>query len=544
MVARKNILTKLSWMILAVGVVLTGCFSYYFYASGEREFQGRFEMETNDVLSRIESRLERYELVLLQTRAFLLQQKKLDNEKFQQYFQDARFKEKYPGMQGLGYVRRFSPQVAGVDVTSIVHIAPEDWRNLRALGFDMMTEPFRRAAMEKARDSGRATLSDKVTLMQETGVDPQPGLILYLPIYGKVSPKTTEDRRAQLTGYITSPFRTYDFLGAIFKSMNRLRFNFEIYQGETRDPSSLLYAHHQDLKQKRKTGLEAALVKSIEIYGNAYKVYFYPGPEYFSPVTHWAPLVVATLGILVTLLLMRIFFITQKQMDAKDEFLGVASHELKTPITSLQLQLQMARRSLGPEATELPEPQKLLKSFDSSIHQVRRITRLIDDLLEISRIEKGNLSFTFQETNVTELILELFTAQAELIKAAGNSVEFNLALELLAVCDRFRLEQVILNLLTNAVKYGAGTVIKVTLTGGSDRFIISIRDHGKGIRADLQQKIFEKYQRAEFSKSISGLGLGLYISKQIIQAHQGSIRVVSTVSEGAEFIVELPYQQV
>lgn len=547
------------WLIFLLGMTLTLFMSNYFHRSRVQELNRHFDAESEEILRIVQRRLERYEHALIQARAFLMQAEPITNQIFQEYLENTELMKRYPGMQALAYVKKFSsksnsdtgvwPQNPKGELTSIVYIAPMDWRNKRALGYNMMTEPIRRLAMEKARDSGKAAISGKLVLMQENNIDTQPDFIIFVPIYGKTIPSTLSQRRLNLTGYVTSPFRIGDLLNAILPESAKSKIDFEIYQGKEVSPSTLLYETTANRPYNDRLH-QQALRKEISIGDNIFQVNFYFTQEFVPKSGYYSPLLAGTLGLLVTLLLMWVFYLTHRQVEInrqalseRDEFLSIASHELKTPITSLQLQLQMIRRGVKPELGHAPSPEKLALALDNSVSQVDRINRLIADLLEISKLQRGKLTYYFEVTNLAQLIHSTFDLHREQLLLAGNGVEFNLDESLNLECDKFRMEQVITNLITNAIKYGKGSIITVTLSRQEVNCILSIKDQGQGIPQEFQEKIFERFERASASRNISGLGLGLYISQQIIRTHQGRIRVESQEGNGSEFIIILPLKQ-
>lgn len=230
----------------------------------------------------------------------------------------------------------------------------------------------------------------------------------------------------------------------------------------------------------------------------------------------------------------------QSAIRARDEFVSIASHELKTPITSLKMQLQMMLRGINVEKNQAPSPEKLLKALTSSTKQIDRLTVLIEDLLDVTRIETGKLTYKFEKVDLSLMVKEIMDRYAEEAKYAKTEFKQNLQENVFSFCDRYRIEQVFINLLSNAIKYGANNPIEVTVTSEPGKAIIIVKDQGLGIAKEMQGKIFERFERAISSTNISGLGLGLYITKQIIDAHQGSIEVESDLKVGSTFKVCLP----
>ena len=234
----------------------------------------------------------------------------------------------------------------------------------------------------------------------------------------------------------------------------------------------------------------------------------------------------------------------QDAIRARDEFLSIASHELKTPITSLKLQIQMTKRRIKPESNLLPTAESLTKVFDSSGRQIDRLTHLVEDLLDVSRIQSGKLDYNFEDVVVAELVDEVIERFSDQLSDAGSSLELEVQPNLMAHWDRSRIEQVLVNLISNAIKYAPRTPILLVVTGNEKMATIVVRDQGPGIPQDRQSKIFERFERATASRNISGLGLGLFIVREIVSAHQGSIRVESKSGEGTSFVVDLPLRPI
>ena len=224
----------------------------------------------------------------------------------------------------------------------------------------------------------------------------------------------------------------------------------------------------------------------------------------------------------------------------RDEFLSVASHELKTPLTSLKLQLQMLSREVRPAENILPNVAKLAKSLSVSTKQVDRITALVENLLDVTRIQAGKLGIKAEESDLSEALEDSLDRFGSLFADAGCALKIMIEKNISGSFDKSRIEQVFVNLLSNAIKYAPGEMIEISLSRKSEHAIFSVKDHGPGISQDKQMTIFERFARATNSRDISGLGLGLFISKEIVEAHGGAIRVESELGQGASFIVELP----
>lgn len=229
----------------------------------------------------------------------------------------------------------------------------------------------------------------------------------------------------------------------------------------------------------------------------------------------------------------------RKAIMARDEFLSIASHELKTPITSLKIQLQMSERTLK-KVTPPSVSEILSKSNAVALKQVDRLIKLVEDLLDVSKIEAGRLSLNLEETNLTTIVQELIQRLCGQAELADCEVNLEAPKEMLLTCDPYRIDQVVTNLLINAFKYASNGPVKVQIIDDGSEVIIVVSDKGPGIEKEKLPLIFNRFERAISHANISGLGLGLYISKTIIEAHGGTIDVESTIGKGSKFTVRIP----
>jgi signal transduction histidine kinase len=227
----------------------------------------------------------------------------------------------------------------------------------------------------------------------------------------------------------------------------------------------------------------------------------------------------------------------------RDEFLSVASHELKTPITTIKLQIQMRKRFLRRGDESVYAPEKVNALLNTTENQVARLSRLVDDMLDVSRIENGKLSLNLERVELSSLvegILEGFSAQFEV---AGCAVTFEEKGEAYGNWDRYRLEQVIANLFTNAIKYGGGHPVEIRVRAEEGRAILSVRDRGMGIAPENHERVFKRFERINERDRISGLGLGLFITREIVEMHSGRIWIESRVGAGSTFFISLPLEE-
>jgi PAS domain S-box-containing protein len=231
----------------------------------------------------------------------------------------------------------------------------------------------------------------------------------------------------------------------------------------------------------------------------------------------------------------------QEAVRLRDEFLSIAAHELRTPLTALQLQLDGLGQALA--AVEPPARAgyaRVAARLDKALRNTARLTDLVNTLLDLSRIMGGRLRLRLEATDLAAVVRDVTEDFYDPSERAPCPVSIEAPERVVAVCDRSRFEQIFTNLLSNASKYGQGKPIAVRLHAGADGVELSVRDHGMGIAPDDLDRIFHKFERAAAARNHGGMGLGLYISRYLAEAHGGTIQVTSTLGDGATFVVRIP----
>lgn len=235
----------------------------------------------------------------------------------------------------------------------------------------------------------------------------------------------------------------------------------------------------------------------------------------------------------------RLFADAQEAIRARDDFLSIASHELRTPLTPLQLHLDDLRRRVGGDG-DWHEPARLARKLDTVGRQVERIASLVERLLDISRITQGRLHLELEDLDLAATVREV---AERLVRAAASSdvrLEVDAPRPVVGRWDRLRLDQIITNLITNAIKFGAGKPVTIQVAEVGGLATMTVRDRGIGIPPEDQARIFERFERAVSTRHYGGFGLGLWIVRQVVEALGGRITVESQPGEGALFTVTLP----
>jgi signal transduction histidine kinase len=220
---------------------------------------------------------------------------------------------------------------------------------------------------------------------------------------------------------------------------------------------------------------------------------------------------------------------------AREEFLHVASHELRGPIGTLRLTIQLLERDLRKGGVDA-----IAGKLGVLDRQSQRLVRLSDALLDVSRITAGRIELVREESDLAAVVRDVAAGFEEEARALECTVLVDAQGPLRCWFDAARIEQVVANLVSNALKYGRGAPVRVTARFEGNHALIAVQDRGIGIAPEDQERIFGRFERAVSGRQYPGLGLGLWIAQRLVEAHGGSIGVRSTPGEGSTFVVELP----
>jgi signal transduction histidine kinase/CHASE1-domain containing sensor protein len=728
---KKNFMPILLALLLLTFTLFGAIFSYYKIVRQEELIRSTAHRQ---VIREISSRLETYQNLLLQTRSMFHVTQEVDRHEFSEYVKKLNLPKFYPGVQGVGFAQRVLPnevkaheKIIQKEISvyqiwpkgdrplyfPIIYLEPQDWRNKRAMGYDMFSEVIRNEAMSKAIEENQAIMSGPVELVQETNEDPQVGFLIYVPVFKEDSNNEPE----HLLGFVYSPFRSKDLFDQIMHSLADLHVDVEVvFEGR------LAFDRYPDKEKNRES--EKLFTSDISFLGKVWEVRTYPLPELYQQSNSFIPLLILFFGtlltVIVTVFLLKtgiqarelkersfslqqiqdasrvlisklelkdvlqsltdigldlskaqfgaffyntineegeaymlytlsgvnrsefekfpmprntevfaptfngetilsrditadsrfgknapynglpeghlpvrsylavavksksgevigalfygherpsifserekdliqglsqqaaiaienatLFQKAQKAIASREEFLNIASHELKTPITSMMLQFQSASRMIERENPIVYTPESVNKRVAISSRQLDKMLKLIEEMLDSSRISLGKFELQKTTFDFRKLAKELLERYEEQFRGQDVSVSIDLGPdeEVRFSGDEYRLEQVLSNILNNAIKYGDGSPIAVKFSWDAQEIRLSVKDQGSGISKENLPKIFERYERLVSATNVSGLGLGLYISKNIVEGHGGEILVKSELGHGSTFEVRLP----
>jgi signal transduction histidine kinase/CHASE1-domain containing sensor protein len=711
---------------IVTGLACTGGAWLAVRAAVGAQQDARFDEVVTAGAASLRDRMEAYAQMLRATRGAIAALGHPPEEReFQAFAESLAPDEQYPGIQALGWTvalpaaavaaheqaqraagragYRVWPEGDRPFYTAIVHLYPSDWRNARAIGFDMFSEPVRRAAMERARDGADVAASGKVELVQEAGTERQAGFLLYSAVFAR------RGDPGSLVGWVFAPFRASDLIRAAVAGEGRRAVTLSVYEGGAADDRQRL---HADPAPAASGGRHADV--ALEVYGRIWLLRFEERQELATPAERLLPPLAVALGLALTTLLAwitraeivgrsraeqaarrtafvaaagkalaasleydrtlgrvarlaagrvadacvvcvvepdgpvwrvghrdpavtralsealaaapldeaaleavtppfpriraaalsvlparatpelvavlsrarfdgalvaplvargeafgavtllaappRVFTRTdaavlqdlcrlasaavdtarlyrreQAAVLARDEFLSIASHELKTPLTSLALQSESLLAAARRERSSTIE-----RKAEVVRRNVERLTRLVASLLDLTRISAGHLELEVEEMDLAALAREVVDRFAEEAARAGCTLRLDAPAPVPGRWDRLRLDQVLTNLLSNALKYGPGRPVDVRVTVEDGSAVLVVRDRGIGIPTADQARVFERFERAVSRRNYGGFGLGLWIVRQIVEALDGSVALESAPGAGSTFRVELP----
>jgi signal transduction histidine kinase len=554
-------------------------------------FEGEVARTTDSVRERIDTTI-----TLLRGAAGLFAgSQEVTRGEFHAYVEQLRLRERYPGILGMGFSERIEPaalaRTEGVlraqglpgfhvwpdgpreEYHAILFLEPLDARNQAAIGYDMATDPVRREAMGRARDSGAAAASGRVVLKQEIDERKQAGFLIYLPVYqGSAVPATVEGRRRALRGFVYAPLRVGDLLVGV-RGSGFQQVDYTLYDGEVPEPGALLWSTRDAAGPQPAFGL----ARKLEVGGRTWLLQFSSRPAFEAlsqrrllPWLGGMSLAASLLLAWITLVqararraaetaaaerrrneqalqvseerareraerLQQLYAELREGGRRKDEFLAVLAHELRNPLAPLRNSLEVLRRVPGGPQAE--------RARAVAQRQVSLMVRLIDDLLDVSRISRGKIALQCQPTPLAAVIAAAVETSRPLIESRSHHLtvaEVDPALEL--DIDPARVAQIFTNLLNNAANYTPpGGDIAVDVAADAREVRVAIRDNGIGIAPDKLRQVFEMFVQAERSLAGGGLGIGLSLAARLAELHGGHIEAHSEgPGQGAEFVVVLP----
>jgi signal transduction histidine kinase len=579
--------------------------AYVWHASSnylKKVAKERFAIRADEITTQIVKRIQSNRTILRGGVALFAAQGEVSREQWHIYVETLRAKETHPGIQGFGFSKVILPaelksHIAKIRAegfphyivrpegrreiyTSIIYLEPFDERNQRAFGYDMFSEPVRRAAMEIARDADRTTLSGKVKLVQETEKDVQSGFLLYVPVYKNGMPiATVTERRSALLGYVYNPFRMKDLMqGIIGPSLKDIEL--EIFDGTDVSENTRMYDSNEEIRESSLPQKQQRLFtgkKVVDLYGHQWTLYFSSLPSFETLFERQVPMGILMFGLVISLLLfifIRSLVNTREQAlimvenitASRDELEREADKRKKAEETLRKVMENLERSNKELEqfayiaSHDLQEPlHKIMafgerlktRAYESLNEQNRdyvdrmqkaamRMRQLIDDLLMYSRVTTRGRQF--ERVELSDALSEALSVLDHRIEETKGEVIAGPLPSVMA--DRVQMGQLFQNLIGNALKFRKNDVPPLVRVSGrtlENGFAeITIEDNGIGFDEKYLDRIYTLFQRLHGRDEYEGTGIGLALCHKIVERHKGTITARSRPGEGATFIVMLP----
>lgn len=575
-----------AWIVLLFGFVVTGAAWYTSNEFVNENAELRFETRTIEISKAIRARMAEYEQVLWGGIGLFRASREVDRKEFKLYVDALDLQKNWPGIQGIGFSIPLTPEqrmdhILSVraegfstftikpegqreEYSSIIFLEPFDWRNKRAFGFDMWSNEMRRNAMARARDTGEASTSGIITLVQETSTDVQRGFLTYLPLYRNGMPVDTVDqRREAFVGWVYSPFRMGDLMKGILGD-GETNVEYEIFDGIELTKDALLFDSNDIFHAEDVEHADVSLRKAtLSLQGRTWTIVYTAGGNQLTEAERAQPTIVAAAGLVVDLLLFYIITsialmqrraeslaqdMTEDARGARNEleaklieleqsnndlqkFAYVASHDLKSPMRAVhQLAAWIEEELEGVNGLEETEVHKYLNQLKG---RADRMQKLLDSLLTYATVGENQLELTsFESGTCIREVIEFISPPSEIkISLNGDMPRI--------YGERALFEQVISNLISNAIKHSDAehSQIEISARPLGAFYEFSVKDDGSGIPVRHHAQIFELFQTLKRRDEVEGSGMGLSIIKKIIERRGGSISVESDpdVKRGTTF---------
>lgn len=565
-----------AFCVLALLLGLSALIYNELKAANALQAERAFASRKVEVVRALDQRLATYSQVLRGGLGLFSASTHVERQEWKTYVASLELEQRYPGIQGVGYAEFITPQdLAAYEravqaeghpgfavrpsgarqvYSSITYLEPFDERNKQAFGYDMYSQETRRAAMDQARDLGDVAISGKVTLVQEITTDVQSGFLIYLPFYGTgVAPMTVAERRANIKGFVYSPFRMGDLMrGVLGESLDDI--SLRIYDGDqaavdVQDPAHLMFVGDNPPSR-----VEAGLTETIlfQFGGHSWTLEITAQPWFALSHSSANPRNVLYICLVICLLvfgIMLAYATTQRRAKALarhmtrsleergvelarsnqelERFAYAASHDLRSPLRAISSLTGWLEADLTPVLTE--ESREHLTLMRS---RISRMESLLSGLLEYSRIGSGEEQVQLVDSGamVKDLVDTLHIPEAFTIKIAPGLPNF--------YGHRAPIMHVLQNLIDNAIKHHDKLDGMVWVSGADDEDFVtfSVTDDGPGVAEAYHTRIFEMFQTLKRRDEVEGSGLGLAMVKRYIERNGGEISVDSTEgSTGSTF---------
>ena len=591
----------LAWLILGLSIAVS---IVAWKISSDAIYQNanlRFNAQAADIKKAISIRMDHQQVALRGGVGLLNASEHVSRQEWNSYYQSLSVDENLPGLQGFGFANfltsdelgsyiaktrlegfyNFEVRPAGTreHYAAITYLEPFDRRNRRAFGYDMWSETTRRTAMQRAIDTGAASVSGMVTLVQEDGTDVQRGFLMYVPYYESGAPiSTVEERRKSIKGFVYSPFRINDLMRGVLGNSHRA-INFKIYDGETVEASKLLY-DSEDPASKASKNPSLKAVHRVEIHGHPWLISFSASPDFISLSEFTQPYAVGLGALVIDLLLFFTIWTISRQRRLLNELVARRTDELHLAKVraerSAEQEILMRKRAQQVSqslqdsnleltrfasiiAHDLRAPLKRIECFVDVLNEdfdeqlsiegrdvaerikknSSRMRSMLDSLHEYTKV--GNSRIKKERINLREIVAETVTTFRDIGYSEDMKCLVPDDLEILG--DHNLIQNVLQNLIGNSIKFRGEKPLSITISGhrtADGTIELSIEDNGIGIEPQFAAKVFEMFTRLQNEELFEGSGIGLAVCRKIVRDHGGEISVCTDKRDGTLILMKFP----
>lgn len=571
-------ITATAWLVLAVALVATAISWYLSHEQVEAHGQERFDALTQRTRDAILKQMFDYEQVLRSGVALFSADPELKRQQWHNFAESRQLERFFPAIQSLGFVAwlrgeeksalelkiradgvsEFTVYPEGIrdKHAPLILLEPNDARHRHGLGSDLLTSSVLRAALETARDTGEAALSAKLPVDPDTVNASAEALVaLILPVYQTgAKPGTIAERQDSLIGFVYANLRVAELLRDAIVHDTDAQIELKIFASDSRDRAALLFDKDALLfGEPNESAPKYSATTTLSVAGQTWQLLFASTSAFDAATTSPQPWRLAMGGILIDAFLFAVVVALSTQREramlhakeiaesanrSKSEFLANISHELRTPLTAILGFSQLLKHD--------PMLANQHLAFASKIHKAgEHLLNLVNDLLDLARIEAGQLTVSLEPVALISVFAECRALMQPLADQKGVALSIandNVAGTAAVIADRVRLRQILINLLSNAIKYNReGGSVSLTCERNHNEIALHVSDTGLGLDKEQLTRIFQPFNRLGQELSpIEGTGIGLVITKRLVEKMRGKIAVASTKGKGSRFSVTLP----
>ncbi|MFW6087436.1 MAG: CHASE domain-containing protein [Myxococcota bacterium] len=572
--ARERWRTSIPYWVLGTGLLVTAVTLAMVRGQVVEDDRVRFEHHSELVVSILADRMRQYEDALRAADGFMRASRRMDAEKFHRFAETLSI-EDHAGLRTLGYAARVQHAAVGEHEEQmrsegfegfevwpafrpqehlvLTYVEPLTGSNRAALGYDLAVASEVREAFEQACASGSPAATGPVDLVGTRNPGGRNGFMVVMPTYFRGA----KPRCDQVRGYAVAALERQPFFNAMGKALPKGQLDFQVVDGSAEE--GLMYQSTPGEPRAGRGSNRFRGRRELEVAGRPWIVKTWPGPRFDDlSQRRFVPYVLVA-GVMISLALFGLVWSESRARSraeevarelyrseealtranqAKDEFLAMLGHELRNPLSAMKMALDILRTA----KIEDPDARAALEVAN---RQMRHQRRLVDDLLDVSRVSRGKIALKLQRLDLREVVTDAVTS-IESSEAAGRH-GFTVdrpAEPVLVEGDPTRLEQVIANLLANAVKYSPeGGRVHVGVEHDGQEAILRVRDDGMGLDPNAIDRIFDLFAQEDTSldRAAGGLGIGLTLVKRLVEMHGGTVRARSEGrGKGSEFEVRVP----